>query len=393
MENEKFQIHQYQQPNKNINIIVELVFWIISYVSWLLLTINSCVSLGWLYRKKYMRIWTINVSKKYEYLPFQMYHMIIYIVFNFSIVIIFFGCVYLFITTLIRKNQDTIKKIISMPVRFHFFPILCAFILYTLGEAEQDTTKKVNSIYRAGFAISLIGLLSMLFIYFATEFDKENWQANFFIKKGVFSCLIVLFWYNVCYDIFYLHNALRPTGKRIFNWMKGCGLAFSIIFGIGSNTFAFFYKDILICFFNLLIYIGLTLYYYKYEAKKNFDKNYETYNYYDGYYHYTFDDYKYRLYNFNNKKNKGDGIVDIIMICISSILLFYLIADYIKYSQIDKINELNRNIGIVGVEIGNLKKSNEENNKKAEIMRNELELIISDRKGNQTVARQDIIEN
>ena len=110
MENEKFQIHQYQQPNKNINIIVELVFWIISYVSWLLLTINSCVSLGWLYRKKYMRIWTINVSKKYEYLPFQMYHMIIYIVFNFSIVIIFFGCVYLFITTLIRKNQDTIKK-------------------------------------------------------------------------------------------------------------------------------------------------------------------------------------------------------------------------------------------------------------------------------------------
>jgi len=174
--------------------------------------------------------------------------------------------------------------------------------------------------------------------------------------------------------------------------MKGCGLAFSIIFGIGSNTFAFFYKDILICFFNLLIYIGLTIYYYKYEAKKNFDIKYETY-YYDGYYHYTFDDYKYRLYNFNNKKNKGDGIVDIIMICISSILLLYLITDYIKYSQIDKINELNRNIGIVGVEIGNLKKSNEENNKKAEIMRNELELIISDRKGNQIVTRQDIIEN
>ncbi len=93
------------------------------------------------------------------------------------------------------------------------------------------------------------------------------------------------------------------------------------------------------------------------------------------------------------KKNKGDGIVDIIMICISSILLLYLIAEYIKYSQIDKINELNRNIGIVGVEIGNLKKSNEENNKKAEIMRNELELIISDRKGNQIVTRQDIIEN
>ena len=83
--------------------------------------------------------------------------------------------------------------------------------------------------------------------------------------------------------------------------MKGCGLAFSIIFGIGSNTFAFFYKDILICFFNLLIYIGLTIYYYKYEAKKNFDINYI---YYDAYYYYRIDDYKYRLYSFNIKKIK-----------------------------------------------------------------------------------------
>ena len=393
MENEKFQIHENQQQNKTN--LIELIFWIISYVSWLLLTINSCVSLGWLYRKKYMRIWNITVSKEYNYLPFQMYHMIIYMVFNFSIVIIFFGCVYLFITTLIKKNQDTIQKIISTPVRFHFFPILCAFIMFTLGEAEQDTTKKVNSIYRGGFAISLVGLLSMLFIYFTTGFDKENWKANFFIKKGVFSCLIVLFWYNVCYDIFYLHNALRPKGKKIFNWMKGCGLAFSIIFGIGSNTFAFFFKDILICFFNLLIYIGLTIYYYKYQLKKNFNINYRTYeyDYYYRYYYYTYDEYKYRLYSFNNKKNKGDGIVDIIMICISSIVLLYLIADYIKFSQMDKINELDGYISKIRTEIDSLKKSNEENNKKTEIIHNELELIISDRKGNQIVTKQDIIEN
>ena len=382
MENEKIQIYENQQQNKKN--IVELIFWILSYVSWLLLTINSCVSLGWLYGKKYMRIWNINVSKEYKYLPFQMYHMIIYIVFNFSIVIILFGCAYLFITTLIKKNQDTIKKIISIPVRFHFFPILCAFIMFTLGEAEQDTTEKVNSIYRAGFAISLIGLLSMIFIYFTTEFDKENWQANFFIKKGVFSCLIVLFWYNICYDIFYLHNALRPTGKKIFSWMKGCGLAFSIIFGIGSNAFAFFYKDILICFFNELIYIGLTIYYYKYEPKR-FSYNYYWYENYSNY----LDRYK----SFNNKKNKGDGIVDIIMICISSILLLYLIADFIKYSQIDKMNELDKNIRNIKTEMENLKKSNEENNKKTEIINNELELISSDRKGTQIVTRQDIIEN
>lgn len=375
MENEKLQNQENDLQNKE-NSKVELIFKIISYISWLLLLVNGCVSLRWLYKKKYMRVWTISVIKKYEYVPFQMYHIIIYLVFNFFIIILFFGCAYFFMATLFQKNNDAINKLFKIPVSFNFFPILCAFIMFILGELKAEETKEINSIVRAGFAISLIGLISMIFIYISTEFDKENWISNLLIKKGVFSALIILFWYNTCYDIFYLHKALRPTGKKIFNWMKGCGLAFSIIFGLGSNIFSFWYKDIIICIFNLLIYIGLAIFYYKYEAK--------TFNWSYYYYYEQYSAYDYRYYSFNDKKNKGDGIVDIIMICISIFLLIYLIAYHMKNIK----DEAMKNIDEIKTQIDNLKKENEIKIKNAQ---KEIGIIITDRK--QAVDKSIITNN
>ena len=375
MENEKLQNQENDLRYKE-NSKLELIFKIISYISWLLLLVNGCVSLRWLYKKKYMRVWTISVIKKYEYVPFQMYHIIIYLVFNFFIIILFFGCAYFFMATLFQKNNDAINKLFKIPVSFNFFPILCAFIMFILGELKAEETKEINSIVRAGFAISLIGLISMIFIYISTEFDKENWISNLLIKKGVFSALIILFWYNTCYDIFYLHKALRPTGKKIFNWMKGCGLAFSIIFGLGSNIFSFWYKDIIICIFNLLIYIGLAIFYYKYEAK--------TFNWSYYYYYGQYSAYDYRYYSFNDKKNKGDGIVDIIMICISIFLLIYLIAYHMKNIK----DEAMKNIDEIKTQIDNLKKENEIKIKNAQ---KEIGIIITDRK--QAVDKSIITNN
>ena len=375
MENEKLQNQENDLQNKE-NSKVELIFKIISYISWLLLLVNGCVSLRWLYKKKYMRVWTISVIKKYEYVPLQMYHIIIYLVFNFFIIILFFGCAYFFMATLFQKNNDAINKLFKIPVSFNFFPILCAFIMFILGELKAEETKEINSIVRAGFAISLIGLISMIFIYISTKFDKENWISNLLIKKGVFSALIILFWYNTCYDIFYLHKALRPTGKKIFNWMKGCGLAFSIIFGLGSNIFSFWYKDIIICIFNLLIYIGLAIFYYKYEAK--------TFNWSYYYYYEQYSAYNYRYYSFNDKKNKGDGIVDIIMICISIFLLIYLIAYHMKNIK----DEAMKNIDDIKTQIDNLKKENEIKIKNAQ---KEIGIIITDRK--QAVDKSIITNN
>ena len=376
MESENYQIKGNGSQNKEKeNPMILKMMRIISYISWLLLTVNSCVSLGWLYKKKYMRIWTIKVVKDYSYLPLQMYHMIIYVVFNFSMVIIFFGCVYYFYETLIKKDKDIITILFTRFTQFHFFPILCAFVMFTLGEIKTEKENEKNSVVQSGFAISLFGLISMIFLYMLTNF-QANWEAYFLIKKGVFSCLIILFWYNICYDIFYLHKALRPTGKKIFNWMKGCGLAFSIIFGLGSNIFSFWYKDIIICIFNLLIYIGLAIFYYKYEAK--------TFNWSYYYYYEQYSAYNYRYYSFNDKKNKGDGIVDIIMICISIFLLIYLIAYHMKNIK----DEAMKNIDDIKTQIDNLKKENEIKIKNAQ---KEIGIIITDRK--QAVDKSIITNN
>ena len=159
--------------------------------------------------------------------------------------------------------------------------------------------------------------------------------------------------------------------------MKGCGLAFSIIFGLGSNIFSLWYKDIIICVFNLLIYIGLAIFYYKYEAKSF------NWNYYYSYY-YSYSSYDYRYYSFNDKKNKGDGIVDIIMICISSFLLIYLIAYHMKNIG----NETMKDIENIKNQINNLKNENEVKIKNAQ---KEIGIIITDRK--QAVDKSIITNN
>ena len=48
-------------------------------------------------------------------------------------------------------------------------------------------------------------------------------------------------------------------------WVKGCSLAFSIIFGVGSLSFSFLFKDVMVSFMNILIYIGMAKYYFELE--------------------------------------------------------------------------------------------------------------------------------
>ena len=317
--------------------IIKSICWIISYISWLLLTINNFASLKWLYNKKYMRIWTIKVLKKYEYLPIQMNFIVIYIVFTFYIVIILIGCVYFFIKTLIIKEEEMMHNIMNNYTQYHFFPILCAFFMTILGEISGDNEKNFKDIYKAGLAISLIGLASMIFIYINTNFNKDDWASNLFIKKGVYSCLIILFWYNFCYDIYYVHEVNTTCIEDLNKWKKGCGLAFSIIFGVCNIIFSYIFKDILYCSMNILIYIGLIIFFY-------------------------ISDHKYK------NKNIGDGIVDFFIICISFILIIVLFI----------LNEKSKKEEII-VAIENLKNESKFNemNDKIKKNRDDIKLIIA----------------
>ena len=142
---------------------------------------------------------------------------------------------------------------------------------------------------------------------------NTDWWVLILLKKGAFSCLIILIWYSFCYDIYYVHYYDRLSSKRddqnynenddsnLLDWKKGCGLAFSIIFGIGSLAFSFVFKDLAACVMNLLIYIGLTVAYFRLPSEAR------------------------KLKEFN--KN-GDGIVDIIMLVLSVAVIVLLLIKY-----------------------------------------------------------------
>ena len=189
-----------------------------------------------------------------------MHYIVNYIVFNLVFAIISIGCVVFFIST-IKKDQAIMNGLLGPITRFHFFPLLCGFILSVLGELgmEADNLENFYKADKAGLAFSLAGLISMVFIYVFTYLRSQNWWANFFLK-GTFSCLIVLFWYNFCYDIYNVRVADKKLLENDPDWQMGCGIFFSILFGLCCVIFSFVFKDIMISFLNTLIYIDMSIY-------------------------------------------------------------------------------------------------------------------------------------
>jgi len=322
--------------------VVKSICWILSYLSWLLAVATNLAALKWMYRPQkdnpFCFIWNIliipnylnyqkdnedntrrrlnspakrNIRKlangpDYSYFPLQMSKLMIYIVLNFAFAMIFAGCVVYIVKTFIKRDIQAIDGLFGKFSQFHFFPFLCNFVMSLLGILSGDDMEKWDDFAKAGLAISLIGLASMIFIYITTKSDSFDSTGKFFIKNGAFSCLIVLFWYSFCYDVFQVRMQTKEEYEQ--KWVKGCSLAFSIIFGVGSLSFSFLFKDVMVSFMNTLIYIGMAKYYFelgKDTSTKDYNKN-------------------------------GDGAVDIIMLVCSMILFLFLIYDNIM----NKITEI-----------------------------------------------------
>jgi hypothetical protein len=293
--------------------ILKSILWIMSYLSWLMLVATGWASLKWL-DGDYEIIWTISAPRnhqgndplKYQYHPFQMHVSLIYIVFILTLIIILGGCVVFFVKTIVKKDDQVINGMMGQFSRYHFFPLLCASALFIIGECIDQNVTDINhykNMYVCGLVFSLLGLASMIFIYIMTDLNTNDWWVLLLLKKGTYSSLIVLMWYYFCYDIYYVHFHDKPNEdlKKMSDWAKGCGIAFSIIFGIGSLAFSFVFKDLVAGCMNLLIYIGLTVGYFKLDKDKRKEK-------------------------FANKN--GDGAIDIIMIVLSAALVVLLVFKY-----------------------------------------------------------------
>ena len=310
-----------------------------SYLSWLLLVASGWASLKWLVQtpsdfddvndlKWGWTIWGFFAWRTYKYggfgpevdplekgyYPLQMQVSLYYICFILALIIITGGCFVFFFKTIFSKDDQVINGMMGQFSKFHFFPLLCASALFIIGECvDQDLdgvdepNEHFKKMYISGLVFSIIGLASFIFIYIMTDLNTNDWWVLLLLKKGAFSCLIILMWYSLCYDIYYVHKYDKLTNDDNYDpgedtdWAKGCGLAFSIILGIGSLAFSFIFKDLVACVMNLLIYIGLTVGYFKldkeYRKKKESNKN-------------------------------GDGIVDIIMLVLSVAMIVLLLIKY-----------------------------------------------------------------
>ena len=303
--------------------VVKSICWIMSYLSWLLLVASGWASIKWLDDDggdDHQRGWSIwnfyairtpdggdsdNDPLKKYYWPLQMQVSLYYICFILTLIIITGGCFVFFYKTICKKDDQVVNGMMGQFSKFHFFPLLCASALFIIGECiyvdeEKENHEKNRAI--SGLVFSIVGLASFIFIYIMTDLNTD-WWVLLLLKKGAFSCLIILMWYNFCYGIYYVHSYDKPNEDpdKDLDWKKGCGLAFSIIFGIGSLAFSFVFKDLVACVMNLLIYIGLTVAYFRLPSEAR------------------------KLKEFN--KN-GDGIVDIIMLVLSVAVIVLLLIKY-----------------------------------------------------------------
>ena len=313
--------------------VVKSICWIMSYLSWLLLVASGWASIKWLDEKPSYEednlspeddyhvgwtIWGFRVLRtgkndqdplKEAYYPLQMQVSLYYICFILTLIVITGGCFVFFYKTICKKDDQVINGMMGQFSKFHFFPLLCASALFIIGECvDQDLENKDHSknMYIAGLIFSIIGLASFIFIYIMTDLNTD-WWVLLLLKKGAFSCLIILMWYHFCYIIYYVHeedkgvNLSADEQEKLWDWRKGCGLAFSIIFGVGSLAFSFVFKDLVACVMNLLIYIGLTVAYFRLPSEARKEKEFN--------------------------KN-GDGIVDIIMLVLSVAVIVLLLIKY-----------------------------------------------------------------
>ena len=212
------------------------------------------------------------------------------------------------------KTNGVFNGMIGSISRFHFIPLICASALFIIGE-DTDDDKDPQDLVVASLIFSIIGLLTLIIIHFKTIMDP--WYISLVIKNGAFGCLIALFTYNICNSILelgilkYFDNlTIEKIFEEIFNifskkkndllkFINNCGTALPLTIGIVNISLSLALKDFMISVMNLLIFIGCTIYYY------------------------NLDDYIK-----DHFKDNGDGIIDIIMIVLSSVAIAFLLYMY-----------------------------------------------------------------
>jgi len=272
------------------------IFLYISYGSFGALIISGI--LGYINFQKLTatRIWDIFAPSGGEFIPITVIPAFLYIIFS----ILLLYALISFILIIKNRNEESLREgILGKFSKFHFIPILCAISLYIIGMCFGPNNTSKDAPYIFSLIFSIIGLGSLIFVYIQTS--MSDFYVRLFIKKGLYSCLISLFFYNLCYTIsFYgLLNTIKKNPLNILNWTKGCNLAFSIIIGIVNLILSFLLKDVVIPGMNVLIYLGLTISFFKIDKDIRSEMN-----------------------------GVAEGVIDIVYLALSAAMIVLLLIKY-----------------------------------------------------------------
>jgi hypothetical protein len=191
------------------------------------------------------------------------------------------GFILYFRNVTLNKNQNFISGLLGDMSKYHSIPLLLVSGLFM-----SLTNAGTKGAFVFSLIFSLLSFVSLFFIYLKLDFQGE-WYEIITIKKGAFSCLIAITWYT----LFFSFASLGVNKDLSTSFIKGTGIAFSLLVGIGNLGFCFFFKDLMVGIINAVLYIEMAKFFYTNRGKLDV---------------------------------KADGVIDIIMVLLSFGLIFYL---------------------------------------------------------------------
>ena len=219
--------------------------------------------------------------------------------------------VYLVFTTC-KKKQNLYDGMLGTFSKFHFIPLLLISAWFITISTAKDRYSTYNRdveelqynkmLLIFDIIFTLLALISLIIIYIKTELNCE-WYIVMAIKKGFFSTLIVLLWYNLFHTIVCLRSidillSYNYEKDNLYSCLKVTGIIFSCLIGIGSFVFSFLFNDVAAAFTNFLIYLGFVLFFFPiYNEEKSRTILKEDFN------------------------GVADGVIDIVMMCLSVVLI------------------------------------------------------------------------
>lgn len=295
------------------NNLSKTICWILSLLSWCLFVLTGWIGFFKLSIKKYNKhfsynnIWSfINTyfdgdkSNETKYYPIQLKRGFYIFLFGLLVLCGTIGFAFYIMKTIFKKDEHVFEGMMGTYSRYHFSSLICATALFIIGMTQKlnlsyitDEPKKEDKIsdkldeinkffnsFTISLCFSILGLISLVFIKKQTKIEKPDYIV-YTIIEGVYSILISLFTYSFFYSSIYIgvfskvkkaYNMFKnnfadlPKSLEILasinKFMKDCGITFSLLIGIINISIGIFFNEIGIPLTNLIIYLGLTVYFF-----------------------------------------------------------------------------------------------------------------------------------